>query len=401
MEDIRHRLPENPTKLMPLLRLHMRENGLAYRTEQTYCHWIRRFILFHNTQHPKDMGIPEIESFLTDLGVRRDCSISTQKIALNSLVYLYKRFLGVDIEDLNFSGAKLQRRLPVVYSRQEIQLIVATLTDPYQLMIQLMYGTGMRKAELLSLRVKDIDFSSNNIYIRMGKGGKDRTTMLPQGLIQKLREQIVRVGILHQRDVDDGFGEAYMPDALARKYPSAAYELSWQFLFPSKHIAIDPRSGIKRRHHAHPSTLSKKLRAVFRQLNILKPARCHSFRHSFATHLLESGYDLRTIQELLGHTDITTTEIYTHVINRGGKGVLSPMDALAPTNTTDLHIQETSGIYLMTKKNGAQSAPSAENNLKILDKVKRPAAELHPLQCEQGKFSTYARVLPGIRPFSN
>ncbi len=401
MEDIRHRLPEKPVKLMPQLRLHMRENKLAYRTEQTYCHWIRRFIFFHSKQHPKDMGVPEIEAFLTDLGVRRDCSINTQKIALNALVYLYKRFLGVDIEDLNFSGAKIQRRLPVVYSRQEIQLIVATLTDPYQLMVQLMYGTGMRKAELLSLRVKDIDFSSNNIYIRLGKGGKDRTTMLPQGLVQKLRGQIARVEILHQRDLHNGFGEVYMPDALARKYPSAARELGWQFLFPSQHIATDPRSGIQRRHHAHPSTLSKKLRAVFRQLGIHKPARSHSFRHSFATHLLESGYDLRTIQELLGHTDITTTEIYTHVINRGGKGVLSPMDALVPTNTGDYNIQETQGVYLIADKKRGAIRPKCREQLKKLDKVKRPAAEPRPIPNESDRFSVYARGLPGTRLLLN
>ncbi len=401
MEDIRHRLPNKPVKLMHQLRLHMRDNGLAYRTEQTYCHWIRRFIFFHKKQHPKDMGVPQIEAFLTDLGVRRDCSLNTQKIALNALVYLFKRFLGVDVDELDFSGAKLQRRLPVIYSRQEIQLIVATLTDPYQLMVQLLYGTGMRKAELLSLRIKDIDFSSNNIYVRQGKGGKDRTTMLPQGLIQKLRGQIARVGILHQRDLNDGFGEVYMPDALNRKYPSAASELGWQFLFPSKHIGTDPRSGIQRRHHAHPSTLSKKLRAVFRQLGIHKPARSHSFRHSFATHLLESGYDLRTIQELLGHSDITTTEIYTHVINRGGKGVLSPMDALAPVQSTDHQILERRGVYLIEHKKRGATRPKCREQLKKLDKVKRPAAEPRPIPNESGRFSAYARDLPGTRLFLN
>ncbi|MGH1371237.1 MAG: integron integrase [Cellvibrionaceae bacterium] len=409
MDDIRHKIPEQPVRFMHKLRQHMRENGLAYRTEQTYSHWIKRFIVFHGKKHPKHMGEAEIEAFLTDLGVRRDCSISTQKIALNSLVYLYKRYMGLALENLDFSGAKLHRRLPVIYSRQEIQHIIEHLKDPYRLMVQLMYGTGMRKAELLSLRVKDIDFASNNIYIRHGKGGKDRTTMLPQALANKLQQQIRFVEKRHQKDIEQGFGEVYMPNALARKSLGIAYELGWQYLFPSATIGVDPRHGVKRRHHLHPTTLSKQLKSIFRKLKLTKPARSHSFRHSFATHLLEGGYDLRTIQELLGHTDITTTEIYTHVVNRGGSGVLSPMDALAPIfenrdkkkqESVNEVVKEPQGIYRLGKS-GAQNAPSAENNLKILDKVKRPAAEPPPLRYEQGKSSTYAQVLPGIRLFSN
>lgn len=404
MDDIRHRLPDQPIRLMHKIRLHMRENGLAYRTEQTYTHWIKRFIVFHHKKHPKDMGEPEIEAFLTDLGVRRNCSVSTQKIALNSLVYLYKRYMGLALENLDFSAAKLHRRLPVIYSRQEVQQITQALKDPYKLMIELMYGTGLRKAELLSLRIKDIDFSSNNIYVRHGKGGKDRTTMLPQALVGRLHHQIDIVERLHKKDLARGLGEVHMPNALARKSPGIASELGWQFLFPASSIGVDPRYGVERRHHTHPSTLSKQLKAVFRRLKLAKPARSHSFRHSFATHLLEGGYDLRTIQELLGHTDITTTEIYTHVVNRAGSGVLSPMDALAPTFSHQQNrkeeIEEKMGIYCVIKK-GAQSAPSAENNLKNLIKVKRPAAEPHPLQYEQGKSSTYARVLPGNRRFSD
>ena len=330
MDDVRHQLPTNPGKFMHQLRLHMREQGLAYRTEQTYTHWIKNFIRFHRMKHPKDMGAKEVEAYLTHLGVSRECSISTQKIVLNSLMYLYRRYFGLVMDDLEYSTAKLKRRLPVVYSRQEIRRVVLYLNNPYRLMVQLMYGTGLRKAELLSLRVKDIDFSSNNIFVRAGKGGKDRTTMLPQELIESLETQIEKVKILHQKDLQAGYGEVYMPNALGRKYPSAASELLWQFLFPSSHIGVDPRSGVKRRHHAHHTTLTRQLRTAFRELQIHKPPRSHSFRHSFATHLLESGYDLRTIQELLGHTDISTTEIYTHVINRGGKGVLSPIDALGP-----------------------------------------------------------------------
>jgi len=339
MDDIRHKLPAQPTRFMHKLRLHIRENGLAYRTEKTYTQWIKRFIHFHQERHPKDMGPTEIEAFLNHLAINRECSISTQKIALNALMYLYRRYMGLVIEDLKFSGAKLHRRLPVVYSREEVRRIVEALPRPYSLMVQLMYGTGLRQAELLSLRVKDIDFSSNNIFIRSGKGGKDRTTMLPQGLINALHDQIGNVHKLHQHDLAAGTGEVYMPNALNRKYKGAASDLGWQYLFPSANISRDPRSNTRRRHHQHATSLSKQLRRAFKVLNIIKPARCHSFRHSFATHLLESGYDLRTIQELLGHTDITTTEIYTHVINRGGKGVLSPMDALISNNSANYPVR--------------------------------------------------------------
>ena len=329
MDDIRHRIPQSHSgRFIQQLRLHMRNQGLAYRTEQTYIHWIKRFIHFYKLRHPEEMGIAEIERFLSALATNRDCSINTQRVALNALVYLYKRFLGRDTDSLSFNPAQRPRRLPTVYSRGEIKAILECLEGVYRLQVDLMYGTGLRSAELLSLRVKDIDFGSNNIYVRGGKGNKDRTTMLPQGLIPELRQQIQRVALLHQQDCLDGYGDVYLPDALSRKYPSAAKELGWQFLFPSSGIAIDPRSGVRRRHHMHPSTLTKHVRRAVREARVHKPARSHAFRHSFATHLLETGYDLRTIQELLGHSDINTTEIYTHVVNRGGRGVLSPSDRL-------------------------------------------------------------------------
>ena len=329
MDDIRHRIPESHSgRFIQRLRLHMRNEGLAYRTEQTYVHWIKRFIHFYKLRHPEEMGVVEIERFLSALAINRDCSINTQRVALNSLVYLYKRFLERDTDLLNFKPAQRPRRLPTVYSRSEIKAVLEHLDGIYRLQVDLMYGSGLRSAELLSLRVKDIDFGSNNIYVRGGKGNKDRTTMLPQGLIPALRQQIQRVALLHEQDCLDGYGEVYLPDALSRKYPSAARELGWQYLFPSSGVAIDPRSGVKRRHHMHPSTLTKHVRLAVRKAGVHKPARIHAFRHSFATHLLESGYDLRTIQELLGHADINTTEIYTHVVNRGGKGVLSPSDRL-------------------------------------------------------------------------
>ncbi|WP_444903085.1 integron integrase [Microbulbifer sp. CnH-101-E] len=328
MDDIRHRLPRHSTKFIPSIRLHIREAGLAYRTEQTYVHWIKRFIHFHKLRHPREIGIAEVEAFLNHLSVNRHCSVNTQRIALNALVYLYKRFLGVDTSYIGFSPAKQHRRLPIVYSREEIRAIISKLKGVYCLQVKLMYGTGLRCAELLSLRVKDIDFGSNNVFVRGGKGNKDRTTILPQGLIPDLRTQIQQVEMTHAWDIANGYGDVYMPDALERKYPSAARTTAWQFLFPASRVGPCPRSGVIRRHHLHPSALAKQLRRAVQESGINKPPRAHAFRHSFATHLLEVGYDLRTIQELLGHADISTTEIYTHVVNRGGKGVLSPTDRL-------------------------------------------------------------------------
>jgi integron integrase len=328
MDDIPVKIAVKPIRFLDQLRLHLRKSGLAYKTEQTYVHWVKRFIIFNQKKHPKDLGMLQVEEFLNYLAVHRHCSVNTQKIALNALVYLYKRFFGLEIGNLDFKFAHSPRRLPVVYSREEIATILSHLRGSTKLMIELLYGTGLRSAELLSLRVKDIDFGSNNVFVRGGKGNKDRTTMLPSSLIDKLKLQITRVEELHGDDIAAGFGEVYLPDALSRKYPHAATELGWQYLFPSSKIGKDPRSGKLRRHHLHASSLSKNIRTAFRATKINKPARAHSFRHSFATHLLESGYDLRTIQELLGHSDITTTEIYTHVVNRGGKGVLSPLDRL-------------------------------------------------------------------------
>ncbi len=328
MDDIRPAIAQGSTRFLDQLRLHIRQNGLAYRTEQTYLHWIKNFIRFHSRQHPKNLGSQDIEAFLSHLAEQRNCSVNTQRIALNALVYMYKRFMGLDVGDLKFSPAPTPRRLPVVYSRDEIAAILSQLRGVHRLQVELMYGTGLRKAELLSLRVKDIDFGSNNIFVRGGKGNKDRTTMLPQRLKPHLMQQIAHVKRLHAQDVLDGYGEVYLPDALSKKYPRAATYLAWQFLFPSTKIGKDPRSGTLRRHHLHPSALSKQIRKAVQAACINKPAKSHSFRHSFATHLLEAGYDLRTIQELLGHSDISTTEIYTHVVNRGGKGVLSPADTL-------------------------------------------------------------------------
>ncbi|WP_323846979.1 integron integrase [Microbulbifer magnicolonia] len=330
MDDVRHSLPRHSDKFMPTLRRHIRESGLAYRTEQTYVLWIKRFIHFHKLRHPREIGIAEVEAFLNHLSVDCHCSVNTQKIALNALVYLYKRFLGVDTSNIGFTPARQYRRLPVVYSRTEIQAIVSNLKGVHRLLVELMYGSGLRCAELLSLRVKDIDFGSNNVFVRGGKGNKDRTTILPLALIPALQAQIRQVELLHAQDIENGYGDVYMPDALERKYPSAARSTAWQYLFPASRLGPCPRSGVIRRHHLHHSALGKQIRRAVHAAGVNKPARAHAFRHSFATHLLEVGYDLRTIQELLGHADISTTEIYTHVVNRGGKGVLSPVDRLLP-----------------------------------------------------------------------
>lgn len=342
MDDIRQRLPTKPVRFLDKLRQHMRGSGLAYTTERTYIHWIRRFILFHGKRHPDEMGIREVEHFLTYLAEDRDCSVGTQRIVLNAMVYLYGRFLEKPLDGLAFTEAKRPRRLPVVYSRDEIAAILSQLNGVGRLRVQLLYGSGLRSAELLSLRVKDIDFASSNIFVRSGKGNKDRTTMLPQGVVPDLKRQIERVALLHAQDIAEGYGEVYLPDALARKYPSASRETAWQFLFPASRVGPCPRTGVVRRHHLHPTALAKQIRRAVRAAGIHKPARAHAFRHSFATHLLEAGYDLRTIQELLGHADISTTEIYTHVVNRGEKGVQSPIDRLAASPNL---IREQSQLY--------------------------------------------------------
>jgi integron integrase len=269
MEDIRPLISPNSGRFLDQLRLHIRQNGLAYRTEQTYLHWVKRFIRFHGRKHPKDLCMTDVEAFLSHLSEQRTCSTNTQRIALNALVYLYKRFMGLDIGDLAFKPAQGARRIPVVYSREEITAILSNLRGTHRLQVELMYGSGLRKAELLSLRIKDIDFGSNNIFVRGGKGNKDRTTMLPMRLVPALKQQISRVELLHAQDIIDGYGEVYLPDALNRKYPSAAKETAWQFLFPSTKIGKDPRSGVLRRHHLHPSALSKQIRRAVLAAKVL------------------------------------------------------------------------------------------------------------------------------------
>jgi len=327
MDDIRPRLPAESSRFMHCLRRDMRVRGYAYPTEKTYCHWIKRFIIFHKKRHPEEMGAPEINAFLSHLAVRANVSPATQRIALNALIYLYRKFLGRELEPLLFEKSRQHRRLPVVLTHTEVTLLLDNMKGVHRLMVELLYGSGLRLAELLSLRVKDLDFELATITVRSGKGDKDRTTLLPERLKQPLRDQVAKVQKLHRRDIEDGYGEVYMPYLLAKKYPNAARELGWQFLFPSVSIGRDPRTGVLRRHHLHSTVLRKHVSRARKAAGIIKPVRCHTFRHSFATRLLEKGYDIRTIQKLLGHGDVHTTEIYTHVLRRGALGVISPLDS--------------------------------------------------------------------------
>jgi len=312
--------------LLERVREAIRVRHYSIRTEHSYVQWVKRFILFHNKRHPNDMGAPEISRYLTHLAVQGGVSASTQNQALNALNFLYREVLGREMGTLqDVTPAKRPRRLPVVLTRQEVAALLRHLRGDNWLMAALMYGAGLRLLECLRLRVKDVDFAKGAILVREGKGNKDRVTILPDRLIDHLQRHLAKVRSLHQRDLDDGFGRVYLPNALARKYPNADREWGWQYIFPANQRSVDPRSGIERRHHYHESTIQKAMKDAVRRAALTKPASCHSLRHSFATHLLENGYDIRTVQELLGHADIRTTQIYTHVLNRGGNAVRSPL----------------------------------------------------------------------------
>jgi integron integrase len=292
---------------------------------------ITRFILFHDKRHPATMGVPEIRSFLAHLAVDQQVAASTQNVALSALLFLYRDVLHIElpyIDDLE--RAQRPARVPVVLTRAEVQSVLARMSGVQHLMAALLYGSGMRLMECVRLRVKDLDFAYRQITVRDGKGAKDRVTMLPQALVEPLRRQLERARLLHKEDLAEGFGAVYLPYALERKYPNANREWGWQYLFPATRRSLDPRAGIERRHHIAEDGLQRAVKQAVRQAGLTKPASCHTFRHSFATHLLENGYDIRTVQELLGHKDVKTTMIYTHVLNRGGKGVRSPLDEHQP-----------------------------------------------------------------------
>lgn len=320
---------DDQPRLLDVVRERIRLKRYSIRTEHAYTHWIRRFILFHGKRHPREMGAPEVEAFLSDLAVQRNVAASTQNQALAAILFLYRDVLGIELPWLqDVVRAKRPARLPVVLTRREVEAVLARLDGRDWLMASLLYGAGLRLMECVRLRVKDIDFAMRQIVVRDGKGAKDRVTMLPEKLLFPLQLQLKKAKALHDADLAAGFGEVHLPYALAQKYPNASREWGWQYVFPASRRSIDPRSGVERRHHLDPKTLQRSVRNAVRAAGLAKPASCHTFRHSFATHLLEAGYDIRTVQELLGHADVKTTMIYTHVLNRGGRGVRSPLDAV-------------------------------------------------------------------------
>ncbi len=311
------------------LLIEIRGRGYSIRTEQAYEAWVTRFVAFCDNRNPYDVKEGDVVSFLQYLTVRRNVAANTQNQALNALVFLYKYVIKRPLGDLGgFIRAKRPKKLPVVLTRKEIALLLKHLNGRQRLMVSLMYGTGMRLMDCIRLRVQDVDFGYCQIVIRDGKGKKDRIVPLPAQLVKVLKNHLQQVRDLHRRDLEQGMGEVFLPDALPIKYPSAAKEWGWQYVFPSARLSVDPRSSKVRRHHIHESSLQKAVKNATRKADIAKKVNCHALRHSFATHLLEKGYDIRTVQELLGHSNVSTTMIYTHVLNRGGMGVQSPLDDL-------------------------------------------------------------------------
>ena len=316
-------------RLLDEVRDQIRLKHYSMQTEKSYVGWIKRYIFFHQKKHPVDMGKKEIENFLTHLAVERNVSASTQNQAFNALLFLYVEILGIPMKDQNIQALRAKQRIhiPVVLTKEEVGLIISNLSGVYQLMGYLMYGCGLRMKEVLKLRVKDVDFGYDKIYIWDSKSQKDRTVPLPQKIKQRLKIQVTYVAEIHQKDLSDGFGTVYMPYALERKYPNANKETKWQFLFPMNKTSTDPRSGIRRRHHVLDKTFGRNIKRAAEEAKIHKRVTSHIFRHSYATHLLQSGVDIRSIQELLGHKSIETTMVYTHVVKEMNQNsIKSPLD---------------------------------------------------------------------------
>ena len=329
LHRIQNVYPNKKPRLLDQVRYAIRARHYSIRTEEAYVQWIRRYILFHDKRHPKDMGASEVNTFLTYLAVEKRVAASTQNQALSGILFLYQEVLHQDIEYLrNLVRAKKPKNLPVVFTRQEVKAVLNSLSGTKRIMANLLYGAGLRLMECIRLRVKDVDFSYNQIVVRDGKGKKDRVTMLPQNVKAPLQRHLNEAKKLHQKDLNEGFGNVYLPYALERKYVNANREWAWQYVFPSSNRSIDPRTGIERRHHVDKTVLQRSIKEAIRKARIFKAGSCHTLRHSFATHLFEDGYDIRTVQELLGHKDVSTTMIYTHVLNRGAQAVRSPADAL-------------------------------------------------------------------------
>ncbi|NNG01371.1 MAG: integron integrase [Desulfobacteraceae bacterium] len=327
--SVTERNPREKPRLLDQVRHLIRAKHYSIRTEQTYVDWIRRYILFHRKQHPDQLGEQDISRFLTHLAVDRKVAASTQNQALCALVFLYREVLDKDLGDFeNVVRAKRPAKLPVVFTPDEVKKILIQLEGTNWLMGQILYGAGLRVMECVRLRVKDIDFGYGQLVVRNGKGNKDRVTMLPKIIVDDLKRHLVKVKSIYDRDLKAGFGAVYLPYALERKYKNANRSWAWQYVFPSTRRSMDPRSGVERRHHISETVPQRAIKKAIRNCGITKAGSCHSLRHSFATHLLEAGYDIRTVQDLLGHKDVTTTMIYTHVLNSGGKGVKSPTDML-------------------------------------------------------------------------
>ena len=319
--------PPHAPKLLDQVRGKIRLKHYSIRTEQAYVDWIKRFILHFDKRHPRELGAAEVEAFLTHLAVAGNVAAATQNQAKSALLFLYREVLETELPWLdNVERARTPKRLPVVLTREEVQGVLGRLTGTHWLIASLLYGAGLRIMEGLRLRVKDVEFSRREILVRDGKGFKDRVTMLPAALAAPLAEHLERVKALHGRDLAAGRGAVYLPYALERKYPGSARDWAWQYVCPSANLSADPRTGIERRHHLQDQAVQRAMRQAVRDAGVNKPATPHTLRHSFATHLLEGGYDIRTVQELLGHADVSTTMIYTHVLNKGGRGVTSPLD---------------------------------------------------------------------------
>jgi len=322
--------PDPHLKLMDQVRQVLRYHHYAYRTEQTYCDWIVRYIKFFGSKkHPRDMGKPEIDAYLSHLATEQKVSASTQRQALNAIIFLYRHVLDQPIEgQIEPTRAKRHPRPPVVMTKSEVKRVLAHMHGIHLLMAKILYGSGLRLMECIRLRVQDLDFERNLIYVHAAKGNKDRTTLFPKSIQPEMREQLEKVKSLHEKDLAQGYGEVYLPDALARKYPHASKEFRWQYLFPSKKRSVDPRTGIERRHHVLESGLQKAVKVAVDRAGITKLIGCHTFRHSFATHMLEDSVNIRVVQELMGHADVKTTEIYTHVMEKDIAATVSPLDSM-------------------------------------------------------------------------
>lgn len=319
-------MAQQSKKLLDQVRDAIRRKHYAYRTEETYVSWIKQFILYHKKRHPQEMGAVEVEAFLTYLACERNVAASTQNQALSAILFLYREVLHTPMTNVEVTWANKPKRLPTVLSKDETNRVLSCLNNTNRLMGHLLYGSGLRLMECLRLRVKDVDFDQRHIIVRDGKGFKDRVTLLPESVVEPLKNQMAYAKVLHERDLDAGYGRTSLPNALSVKYPNADQEWSWQYVFPASKVSLDKRTDMMRRHHLHESVLQKAVKQAAKRAGINKPVGPHTFRHCFATHLLEAGYDIRTVQELLGHKDVKTTMVYTHVMNKGPLGVRSPLD---------------------------------------------------------------------------